>query len=177
MRIQVLFLLLFFSSLCFSQSKRPIPPYPDEVGNITAKILESVSYKSYYGKKDDTDKWFSYEDVGSFVYISDNKVSFNLRNKKGKLFSFLKYVRHTNNVYDVTHNKENYWITDHTNTEGKMFGFTIKKDNEIEFHIKVIPEILKDGKEIIYNYRTGKTVITVEKNDKSVWVFYCENHH
>jgi len=176
MKIQVLFLLFVFVVSCYSQSKRPIPSYPDEIGNITAKIMESVSYKSYYGKKDDTDKWFSYDDVGSSVSISDNKVSFYLKNKKGKLNSFLKYVKRVNNVYDLAHNKEEYWKNDCDDHEGGIYGFTIKKDTEIEFHIKVIPEILKDGKEIVYSYHTGKTVITVEKNGKSIWVFYCKNY-
>lgn len=165
MRMFVLCILFFVSLICLSQSKRSIPPIPDRIDNISVRIVESISYNSYFGRVDDSEDWFSRDDVGSQVYIYDDKICFQIKNNKGKLFSFFRYVMHKDNLYSLAHNKEDYWKSDEPDGEKGSFGFTVKKDNDLEFHIKIIP--VKEDK--------FHTEISVKKGEKFIWIFYCKN--
>lgn len=177
MRMLVLSFLLLVPLFSVSQSKRTIPPMPDKINNISARIAESVSYNSYYGRSDDTDDWFSREDVGSSVYISDNRICFDIKNTKGKLFSFIRYIRRSNNLYFLDHSKEDYWKSEEQDEEKGVFGFTAKYGNDMEFLIKIIPEATSDGEELNYNYHTGKTEIAIKKRGKFLWMLYCKNYY
>ena len=180
-RILAICLFLVYFSFCWGQSKRTLPP---DI-NVYPVIVESVSYLSYIGEPDTTEKWFDIESVGKGFYITEKTVGLWIEDEDitSSIHKFWFLASPTNYGLAGTsssgfENKLNdYWHSndnkENVDLEDKgSFGFSISGKNNIKFYIDIYPNKKKcsDG-----NYDNGTTIITIEQNGKKVWVLYCCN--